>query len=177
MTTATHEYERFIEPIEDKMMGCVWRVTRDADAAEEAFQEALAVIWRRWDRIRRHPNPEALILRICINSSYDVLRKEIRRRKREVETDFVGPSPIPQPADAVAAQERESTILQAISRLSRNQSVAVIMRLVQGCTYSDIAHALGCRDATARKHVERGRERLRGMLAPLMGGPADEEVL
>ena len=36
--------------------------------------------WKRWQRIRRHLNPRALVLRICINSACDVLRRRHPRR-------------------------------------------------------------------------------------------------
>lgn len=56
------EYQRLLAPIEDQMMRAVWRVVRDPSDTEDAFQEALLRIWKRWDRICTHPNPHALIL-------------------------------------------------------------------------------------------------------------------
>lgn len=175
MTGPYEEYERIIRPIEAQMVRSIWGVTRDADDAEEAFQEALTNVWRRWGRIRRHPNPHALVLRICINAAYDHLRKKLRRRKREalagVETEVASTAT---PADAMVRREQESAILRAIGRLSRNQATAVLMRLVEGQSYAEIAGILGCKDSTARKHVERGRERLRTMLGPI-DEPSEKE--
>lgn len=162
---ATEEYERLIRPIEGQMMRVVWGITQDPEDAEEAFQEALATIWRKWDRIGRHPNPTALILRMCHNAAYDILRKKIRRR-REVQPELISPEPAPNPSEIAASRERESVILNAIGHLSRQQAQAVIMRLVEGESYDAIGRILGCKDSTARKHVERGRERLTRMLAP-----------
>ena len=167
MIEAHQDYERLIKPIEDKMIRSIWSVTQDADEAEEAFQEALSVIWRKLDRVRRHANPQALVLRICLNSAYDVLRRKIRRRRRETRAGFEWPARVPTPADALVSRECESAIFRAIAKLSRNQAAAVTMRLVQGQSYAEIARILGCREATVRKHVERGRERLRQLLAPL----------
>ena len=162
-------YEELIRPIEDQMLRCVWGITQNAEDAEEAFQEALGVIWRKWDRIQRHPNPHALVLRMCMNAAYDVLRKNVRRRRRE--SDAVGvpafAGTTATPADTLEGRERESAILRAIGQLSRNQALAVTLRLVQGHSYAHVAQVLGCRDVTARKHVARGRERLRQLLAPL----------
>ncbi|HEO71534.1 MAG TPA: sigma-70 family RNA polymerase sigma factor [Candidatus Hydrogenedentes bacterium] len=156
------------------MLRTIWNVTQHGDDAEEALQEALSVVWRKWDRIRVHPNPKALILRICINAARDVLRKRIRRERRERRAETTIPARPLNPAQALDAQERESTILDAISQLSRNQSAAVVMRLVHGLSYGDIGAALGCRDATARKHVERGRKRLQEILAPLRPSLTEE---
>ena len=76
-------YDDLIAPIEDRMIRSVWRIVRDADDADDAFQAALEKIWRRLETIRRHPNPRALILRICVNAAYDLLRKKARLRRRE----------------------------------------------------------------------------------------------
>ncbi|MBN2309704.1 MAG: RNA polymerase sigma factor [Candidatus Hydrogenedentes bacterium] len=165
---AEHEdYERLIEPIEAQMLRAVWGVTQNADDAEEALQEALTLIWRKLGRIRRHANPHALILRICLNTACDVVRKKLRRRRREAHTELLTPRPGRSPADEAAAQEQHAIVLEAVGKLSRNQSTAVLLRLVQGQSYQAIAEALGCKDATARKHVARGRERLQEMLSPI----------
>jgi len=81
MEDRQREYERLIAPIEDRMMRAVWRVSRNPADTEDAFQEALLTIWKRWDRIRAHPNPHALIVHICINAAYDGLRRKTRQGK------------------------------------------------------------------------------------------------
>ncbi len=158
------EYERLVRPLEDRMIRLIWGVTRNPEDAEEALQEALGVLWRKWDRIRVHPNPEALIYRICIHSAYDRVRRRMRREKHEtlIEADRV--SSAKNPADLLNAKELLAAIHHAIGQLSRNQAIAVTMRFVQGVSYGDIGRALGCRENTVRKHVERGRERLRDLL-------------
>jgi RNA polymerase sigma-70 factor (ECF subfamily) len=161
------EYERLIQPIEAQMLRSVWRVTRNADDAEDALQEALSVIWRRLRRIQKHPNPHALILRICLNAAYDVLRKKERRLRREQAALTSAASLAPPPSALLESRGRESAIYAAIGQLSRNQALAVTLRLVHGQSYDAIAGVLGCRGNTARKHVERGRERLCRLLAPL----------
>jgi RNA polymerase sigma-70 factor, ECF subfamily len=163
------EYESLIAPIENQMIRSVWRIVRDADDAEDAFQQALETVWRQLKRIRRHPNPHALILRICINSAYDVLRKRARRLRRE-ELDAIPeelPDTSPSAADRIATREGHSEILNAISLLPRSQAQAVLMRFVQELPYSEIAQALGCREATVRRHIANARARLRKMLGRL----------
>lgn len=168
---ANEEYERIVAPIESQMMHAIWRVTRDPDDAEEALQEALTRIWRRWDAICAHPNPQALALRICINAACDQLRRKIRRRKASQLLGRLAGEPrvAPSPADSLSLTEKEEAIFAAIAKLSRNQAAAVTMRLVQNHSYDEIARSLGCGGATARKHVERGRQRLRELLRPLEG--------
>jgi len=165
MHDSQHDYERFVAPIEEDMIRAIWSVCRSVDEAEEAMQEALCTIWGKLGRIRRHPNPKALVLRICLNAAYDVLRRKIRERERASHVPRLS-NGAASPSDALLRKERESVILQAIAQLSRKQSTAILLRLVQDASYDEIATTLGCRASTARKHVERGRRRLQDILTP-----------
>jgi len=155
-------YEELIAPIESRMMQSIWRIVRNPETAEDTMQEALTIIWRRLDRIRSHPNPHALILKICVNASYDSLRKRMRHRQKE-HLDSLDQLPSlsdANAADALVKKRTENEILATISRLPRKQAVAVLMRIVQGEPYDAIAEALGCSEKTARVQVSRGRGRL-----------------
>lgn len=169
MSVEERWYEELIAPIEQQMIRSIWRIVRHPDDAEDAMQDALATVWNKLGRIRRHPNPQALILRICINAAYDVLRKRIRRERHEAltEIDERWLDKKPRPDEVASGRESESAVMRAIGELSRHQATAVLMRIVQGQSYSDIASALDCTEATARVHVKRGRERLAGLLAHL----------
>ena len=161
------EYERLIEPIEDRMIQSIWRITRDPDDADDALQAALVTVWKRFRGIRKHPNPQALILRICINAAYDVVRKRSRIRQRAALEAISRELPASAPSAVEHCSQRElgHEISRAIGQLSRNQAAAVTMRLAEGIGYPEIAQVLGGGEATARKHVERGRNRLRELLA------------
>ena len=160
------DYDRVIRPIERQMMSAIWRILRHADDADDAFQDALERIWKRRQRVCSHPNSKALVLRICNQTAYDLLR---RRMRREHETHLaeqlaVTADGAPTPADQLSRQEERQKLLDEIGRLPGNQAVAVLMRLVDQVSYEDIAAALGCTQATARTHVKRGRQRLQTQL-------------
>jgi len=164
------EYERLIKPLEGRMLKTIWGVTRNADEAEEALQEALTVMWRRWHLLCRHPHPEALIFRICINASYDVIRRNARHRNRlrmAAESPLRHANP-PTPEQSAHHAEQQAAVTEALAKLSRNQALAVVMRLMDELPFEEIAQAIGCGTATARKHLERGRLRLQALLTPVL---------
>ncbi len=164
------EYEEIIRPIEPKMMRSVWRIVQDPERAKDAFQDALEKVWKKWSRIRKHPNPQALILRICTNTAMDHLRRG-RREKRHEELELKGElvaDPAPTAAAQLESQEIQTEVMTALSQLPRNQSEAMVMRFVQDLPYSAIAEAIGCAEATVRTHIARGRASLRQMIAPLV---------
>jgi RNA polymerase sigma-70 factor (ECF subfamily) len=177
MNDRQQEYERLVAPIEDRMMRTVWRITRDPGDAEDAFQEALLTVWKRWDRIRTHPNPHALVLHICINAAHDVLRRKVRRGKW-LEAGAI-PEGIPDSSASVveniSVAERDAQVLRAIGQLSKNQARVILMHAVEEIPYGEIAAALDCREATVRKHVARARARLRTLLSHLIPAVHQEE--
>ncbi len=162
-------YEQLIAPLESRMMRAIWRVVRSPELAEDTLQDALTVIWKKLRVVRCHPNPEALILRICLNAAYDSLRKRNRFLHHE-EISTLSNTPAPAELGAMrtlAAKEMEGEVLQAIGRLPRKQALAVLMRVVQEESFDVIARALGCSEVTARIHVSKGRARLQKWLGHL----------
>jgi RNA polymerase sigma-70 factor (ECF subfamily) len=169
LTQNHRDFNNLIEPLEEKMIRSIGRILSNRSDADDALQDALIKIWKRLNRIRAHANPEALVLRICANSAYDVLRKQSRDKKHIPLNSTRAKVADPEPAaiEKIADQETRKEILEAIGRLNRNQAEVVIMRFVQGLSFSVIAQAQGCREVTARKHLERARTKLRRHLMHL----------
>jgi RNA polymerase sigma-70 factor (ECF subfamily) len=162
-------YDELIAPMEATMIRSIWRVVRNADLAEDCLQDALAVVWKKRFQIRLHPNPRALILKICLNAAYDSLRR-LERMRRQTDLSQLDNSPAPPDHDADRdLEEREiaEQVQQAIRRLPRKCALAVMMRLIHEESFEAIAHALGCSEITVRIHIFRGRAQLRKWLSHL----------
>ena len=153
MSDSESTYERLVAPIEGQMMRSVWRVTRDVDDAEEAFQNVLANVWQRIETVEAHPNPHALILRMCSQAAWDVVRRRGTRERHEADAPEeaipaaadAGASPV----EAIAQRQLGAELREAIATLSPNQSAAVTLRYLDELSYDDIALALSCTAATA----------------------------
>jgi RNA polymerase sigma factor (sigma-70 family) len=163
-------YERLIAPLEPRIIRTIWGLVRDPDDAQDVMQDALATIWRRWAHLQGHPNPEALVLRICVNSAYDALRRRHRRLRwfgaETVDVDL--PDTAPSALEGVAGAETQARVRRAIASLSRHQATAILMHAVGGVPYDAVAAAMQCREVTVRTHVARARARLRTLLADLV---------
>jgi RNA polymerase sigma-70 factor, ECF subfamily len=170
LNAAHRIYDELIAPIQERMKRTVARVVRDPEDAADTFQNALASIWKNLRKIHRHPNPQACILGICVNASYDTLRKRSRVGKREVGVEKLSEFSSSQdgPDGYAFGRERERTILSAVASLPPNQATAVFLRLVEGESFAAIAEAIGCREATARSHVSKGKAGLRELLADVL---------
>jgi RNA polymerase sigma factor (sigma-70 family) len=160
------QFDTLIHGLESRMIQAIARILSDPNDAEDALQNALTTIWQKLARLRQHPNPAAIILKVCIHAAYDVLRNRRRAKRLEVtlQSDDV-PDSSASPAEGLSAIEARERLLAAILELPPNQSLAVHLRYVEELSYPEIAAALGCAESTTRKHVERGLSRLR-QLAP-----------
>jgi RNA polymerase sigma factor (sigma-70 family) len=167
-------YEAWLLPLEVRMLRSAWRILRDPDLARDAVQDAMAVIWMRRERVRTHPNPEALVLRICIDAALDVRRRE--HKTQRAAAALLNSAPVREddgPARIAERHERRARVLDAIGRLPGKQAAAVLLRWVHEADYRTIAQALECSEVTARIHVMRGRAHLGRMLSDL--APAGPE--
>lgn len=168
-------YDELIAPLEATMMRSIWRIVRKADLAEDCLQDALTVIWKKRLEIRSHPNPPALILKICLDSAYDALRR-IGRMKRQTDLSPLDNAPADQGADrSLEEGEFEQQVRRAIRRLPKKRALAVMMRLIHEEPFSAIAQALGCSEVTVRIHISKGRAQLRKWLSPLCQSDRQEE--
>jgi RNA polymerase sigma-70 factor (ECF subfamily) len=171
-------YDALIRPIQDQMLRSIWRITQVAEDAEDALQESLILIWKRWARIERHPRPQALILRICVNCACDVLRARLRRRSREkalVDPNLMHAKDCPV-EQQVHGQELRDDISRALLRLPSRQAMAVSMRYLLELPYEEIGDALGCSETTARVHVNRAHKTLSRLLAHLTSSYSTEST-
>jgi RNA polymerase sigma-70 factor, ECF subfamily len=161
------DYDVLVKPLEPRMMRTIWRIVRQREAAEDALQDALAIVWKKRSAVARHPKPEALILRIAASAAIDAVRRSRRRFRHEVsglpdERADAGAAPVTQ-----GAEDRQlgAAILGALGRLPRRQATAVLLHVVEEQSYEETARAMGCSESTVRVHVLRGRAGLARQLA------------
>jgi RNA polymerase sigma-70 factor (ECF subfamily) len=167
MAVREFDYDELVRPLESRMMRTIWRIVRQREAAEDALQDALATIWKKRDAVARHPNPQALILRISVAAAIDALRKSRRRLRHEIPGLPDGRESDPSSPVTKEAEDRglRTAILEAIGRLPGRQAMAVLLHVVEEQSYEEIARSMECSKTTVRVHVMRGKANLARRLA------------
>jgi len=167
MGNGAFDYDALVRPLESRMMRAIWRIVRHNEAADDALQDALAVIWRKRDAVAVHPNPQALILRIAVGAAYDAVRKSRRRLRHEISglPDERADDSVPPVTRGAEDRSLRAAVLDAIGRLPKRQATAALLRIVEDRTFEEIARAMDCTETTARVHVMRARKALASLLA------------
>lgn len=159
-------------PHVDALYGAAWHMTRRADRAEECVQEALFRAWNYFHTFSDDGNPRPWLLSILRNVVYDASR----RRKREGPKvslsdlgDDVAAGPPADPAGRIVEQE----VRQAIEGLPPEFRDVVLLALVEGLKYREVAAALEIPVGTVMSRLFRGRQLLRERLGSYGGEPKD----
>ena len=163
------KFAELIESMEDRMIRSIARILHAPDFAEDALQNALMRIWNQLNTILEHPNPTALVLKICINTAYDILRSEKKHRISNIATtEFPMEATQLRPDQELELSERRREVIRCVGDLPEMQQAAIALRYFESASFGEIADALGCEESTCRKHVELGRRKLSISLAHLV---------
>jgi len=154
------EFDVLVERHSAEIFAYVWRMLRDAHDAEDCLQEAFLRAFRSYARVRVGTNYRAWLYKIATNTARSQWK---RKRRSEAYTADLDPD---QQADEMPAADRveQKALLAAVARaveeLPAQQRAALIMRKYQELSYTDIATALECTEATARANVYQAVKKL-----------------
>jgi RNA polymerase sigma factor (sigma-70 family) len=147
-------FQRFL----DTYRGDVWRLIRasvPASEADDCFQETFIAALRAYPRLRRDSDLRAWVLTIAHRKALDAHRARARRAL-----------PV---ADVAAHDERSSgpasmrdeRLWSAVQALPNRQRSAVVLRFLADLPHREIAGAIGCSEAAARRSLHEGLAKLR----------------
>src|SRR5918992_4721016 len=158
------DVEAFRKLVEEHS-GLVYRVALrilGVEDAKDASQEAWIRAWRNIENFRGDSAFSTWLYRITVNTCLSARRKESRRKEREYGGDGLLFLPEPSGGDAdpeaaaLTAQQREE-LLAALEHVRAEHRAALVLRHMEGLSYSEIAQILDVPDGTAKGWVSRGR--------------------
>ena len=145
--------------------GLVYRVALrilGTDDAQDASQEVWVRVWRNIKNFRGDSTFSTWLYRITVNTCLSARRKEVRRGEREYSGDEMPFLPEPpggdaDPEAAALGAERREEIQAALGHVRAEHRAALVLRHMEGLSYTEIAKVLGVPDGTAKGWVSRGR--------------------
>lgn len=133
-------------------------VLGDRAAAEDVVQEAFLRTWRRRGRLRPG-GLDGYLVQAARNLALDHLRW--RERRPPAPEDASEPLVVPRTEDAAADAER---LTRALQGLPPEQREVVMLHLVDGCTFPEVARRTGAPLGTVHSRFRYALARLRDRL-------------
>lgn len=164
----------------------VWRflrdVSRDPAFADEATQETFVRAHSRLATLRDDQRLRPWLLGIARR----VFLEELRRRKPRIAVDrgdrhddtavdLSGDAVrAPSPETELLAAEQTELFRRALAQLDPERRSVLLLRIDHELAYDEIAAVMGLSPAQVRNELHRGRQELRGYLAPYFAEPRKE---
>ncbi len=161
--------------------GLAFRLTGNAEDAEEVVQESFLKAYRQLERFEARSNFGTWLHRIVVNCAMDLLRTRHSRRARDHvgEVDDVAewlPEGGPGPERLARSAEIERRIESSLDALTPQERAAFTLRHREGCSIEEIGRALGLQTSAAKHAVFRAVRKLRTTLEPLRAQVARREA-
>jgi RNA polymerase sigma-70 factor (ECF subfamily) len=159
-----------------KIFGLVSRFIRDPEEIEDVVQEAFIKAYRALPRFRGDSAFYTWLYRIAINTAKNHLVAR-SRRPPDVDVDaedaefMDGGDSLREsenPENALARDQLEAAIDDAIRNLPDDLRSAVTLREFDGLSYEQIAEVMDCPVGTVRSRIFRAREAIDQRISPLV---------
>jgi RNA polymerase sigma-70 factor (ECF subfamily) len=148
-------------------------ILQDSDQASDAVQEAFLKAYGALSEYRRRGMFGAWIRRILVNQCLSLLRQRHSYLSLEdLDREVAAPDRTPE-AQTLAENEADG-IRRAMGRLPAHYRTALVLRVVEGLSYREIAQLLAVPESTIESWIHRGRLRMRALLRPSDPAPVPE---
>ncbi len=150
--------EALIERTESACYRLARSITGDSDLAHDALQEAYFLVYQRIEQLREPAAIKTWLFRIVQHCCHDILR----RRKKEVQTDFEEREDLQSLndgsdlADEVSNQQKIRATLESLPEIDRT---VIGLREVCSMSYEEMAKVLDVPVGTVRSRLAKARQR------------------
>jgi len=165
-------YDELVRTYNSPIFHVAFRMLGDTAEASDVVQEIFIKIFRNIGGFKGEAALKTWIFRIALSEILNRLRWwKSRHRSSTFSLDdqpggnghFVTDSG-PTPDEVLESKERESAIQQALGKLSRDHRSIVVLRDIEGFSYTEIADVLGISIGTVKSRLARARGDLKKSL-------------
>jgi len=185
-------YRQLVEKYQSRAHSIALGVIGNKEDAEDIVQDAFLKAYRNLSSFRGQSSFYTWFYRIVFNLAIDLSRKRYRRSETSLGDDgtldalnlhsaedtgnLLGH--VPTPDQVLHRQNIAVNIRRALDGLSSEHRAVIVLREVEGLSYSEISEVVGCSKGTVMSRLHHARKRLQRALADFMpwrGGTLQNE--
>ena len=147
-------WERLFDRHRDRVFRLAYRMTGQADTAEDVVQDAFLGAMRKARGLRNGQAFEPWLLRIATRLCLDVYR----RRGSLNDTAPLPDLPAEGTPESVAVDEaRRQEVQAALATVPSHHRILLVLRDIEDLSYQEIAEVLGCSTSSVKVRLTRAR--------------------
>lgn len=155
-------FEEIYKSASSFVYNVAFRINRNWADAEEVTQDVFMKVYHSLKDFHFQSAFKTWLYRITVNTAISRYHKSAKDRKEQVDFDTViETTPSTESAAQGAIQSDNEVMLnKLLDRLSPEYKACLVLREIEGLSYSEIAHSLKIPVNTVRSRLKRGREAL-----------------
>src|SRR6185295_10965361 len=165
-------YDELVRTYNASIFHVAYRMLGDTAEASDVVQEIFIKVFRNIGSFKGEAALKTWIFRIALSEILNRLRWwKSRHRSSTVSLDdspngqeHYVPDSGPSPEEMLASKERDMAIQEALVKLSSEHRSIIVLRDIEGFSYTEIADILGISMGTVKSRLARGREDLKKSL-------------
>ncbi len=163
-------WEEIVRTYSRRIYNLAYRFTGNHEAAEDLTQEVFIRVYRTLDQFNpAMGNLSHWLMRVARNLIIDDYRKRGRTPTEQSEDladheYYLQVGDVGSPARLVEQQETSRLVQKAITKLSPELRICIILRDLEGLSYQEIVDVLRIPEGTVKSRINRGRIELARIL-------------
>ena len=170
-------FEMLVQQYQRRVYGVAFGMLHNAEDAMDVTQEAFIKVHRYLGRFKGTSSFFTWLYRITVNLCIDHLRRQTKAHTVDYDDALdhgdEGDGVLPWSADhdpgrTLERKELRAQIEQALSKLSPNHRAVIVMREVEGLSYTEMADVMECSKGTIMSRLFHARRRMQVALEEAM---------
>lgn len=165
-------FARLVESNQTKVYNLAYRMTGNPEDAADLTQEAFLNAWRGLARFGGQSAFSTWLYRLTSNACIDFLRRQGRRETLSMTVEENGdvarqaerPDERWSPERELERREAKEALEAGLAALSPDHRQVLLLRELEGLSYSEIAQSLALEEGTVKSRIARARLALRDFL-------------
>ena len=167
-------FARFIDKYKETVFLCCRRLGLREDEAEDVASETFLAAYNGLSRYSGRAELSTWLWSIAYRQAISYLRKNRRQWRLEAElNERIAGSEEQEPALAIQGEETEKIVWEAVNKLPRLWTMAIILYYREEKSIIDIAKIMQTKENTIKTYLFRARQSLKTALAPALGEDID----
>ncbi len=160
-------FELLMRQYERLVLVTALRLAGNLPDAQDVSQEVFLKLYRNLGKLASEDAVASWLYRVTVNACHDLRRR--RRPEDPIEHEGQLTSGGTDPHQALAESERSRALQLSLRMLSEKERAALVLRDLEGLSTEEVAHALGCTEATVRSQICKARVKVKGFVERYFG--------
>lgn len=168
-----YSFEKLIKDYQINVYNLAFRILGNKEDAYDVSQEAFIKVYKSIKNFKEESSFSTWLYRLVSNTCLDYLKKNKKVKtlnttissndNQNIDLQIKDNSRTPD--EVLETKEEIDMLISALNELSEQHRVVIVLRDIQGFSYSEISKVIKCSEGTVKSRLNRARWKLKDIIA------------